>query len=165
MGFKEFIVILFLLFISVIPITYSNNDRVKELIGDTVEIDPDLLTIYEYLRRNEKEPVVVMQNISPENDFEFGGYNLLSAFTGHYPILSREDTLLRLGLFKDEVMRRRRDIKTFYSTDIGQEQRMILEKYKIAYVIDNGILKITKHLEKVKEATPFILYKVSNIQL
>lgn len=167
MNFKEFLIILTLIGFTLAPVTqFNNNSGMGGHWKETWEkMDRNLLEIYEFLRRNEKEPLIVMENVySPHLHRRNGYFNPFSAFTGHYSLLSDDARLIRFGIFEDEIMKRRKDIETFYGTDSLPEHERILKEYMISYVIDDGSLKITEYLNKVKAVPPFILYKVTGLR-
>ena len=162
MSFKEFIIALGLLFVTILPITYLNNDNgMGKHLKRWEKIDYNLLEISEYLRRNEDNPLIIMEDVYSNKNYKDGEYiNPMTTFTGHYPILSDAQMMIRFGIFEREIMQRRSDINLFYSTDSVSEYERILKRYKISYVIDNGSLKIKNHLKLVKQASPYSLYKV-----
>jgi len=162
MSFKEFIVALGLLSITILPITYINNDNGVDRYFKEWKfiINNNLLDIYVFLLRNVDKPIIVMENVYSYQDFHMGYHNPMTAFTGHYSLLSSPGLMMQYGLFEQEIADRMRDIRLFYCTDSVSEYERILKRYKISYVIDNGSLKIKNHLKLIKQASPYSLYKV-----
>ena len=160
MSFKEFLIALAFVLSLLAPLTYYNSGINKT---SWVKLDPNLLIIYEYLRKSEKNSKIVMENIYQKPLNRVGYINPFTSFTGHYSLLSDDDRLIKYGIFKKEIMKRRNDIKIFYGTESLSEHERILKEYMISYVIDEGSLKNTMHLYKVKESPPFILYKVAGL--
>lgn len=157
MSHREFLIIFSCICIFIWPITEANHSKG---LGDSdrglwVKLDSDLLVIYEKLRILDEKPRIVM-----EKNKANGYFNPLSAFTGHYSLLSDDNRLIRFGLFEEEVKERRKDIEIFYTTGSSDDLIKILKKYNISYVIDDGSLKAIPSIMKILFANSLVLYKV-----